>query len=1027
MNTRTITTSEENTEESIIQAISDFIMRICSLERYVEIKRQALSDKKDFEPYVAFQRLCRVGSLGIDQATIVKFLNSNRISMHPRRVLAMVNHYDTDGTGVLSYKEFLEVVLPKEHPDLRSYVTQRECYEMKQEDMMSFATEKAMAVLFNWEIKLLEDTLPQMEELQRLGLDCSRIIEIIDGSPEGNLNFNNLQKFLNHAGFMPYDSEIISFLRRVDRDDDGVITTPELGRFLERFVMSQAPAFQIAHHAQPHENTVVSTTNFEFDYAPGIPMNLTTQSHSQYDTINTKALDGSMAINMLPLGSANHSVNHIGNSYSLIQQNQIEASILNTYDTAPAQPPQMHIDSVENTPTPVMNKRMDSTRYIRMSHHKSMTPETDIQVSTPPPQLPVQQQKTLSPSPVSNGFGGRETVIYRRKDFNRVFESPSPLKKVEQRVYDSPSSIDEINYPPRQYLRTPTAKFNKQMTLNTENPHHYNSFGINNLERRVPEIVEQKSPIQIREKENIDYSQMHNYQLPTAQKSNNKSTTKSTLDTPNGGMRRGISRVQALLKRSRFDYKASEYQGKYNKDLSSGSQVHIPKSYNYEQNQKNSHSRAKQPIVAPVHQPVIVDPHGGEILSANQSTQKDEPYSSRRIGINGIQKKNNSLRKRNQEEGAKPLERSVSRLQKSRDEQRMNLLSKVRKSSKKVEIYKNQPNQNNHISNTTPISQRRPSSILNSPYNQNKATLNCSILGSTPQGYGSISSNRKLQVPNYSRGKEPGNTPSSSSKDTQRCSKSRKRKRYQSNEYKNHSSRKSGSKSRTRQGSKRQHRRFLSKFSVLIYQEKLLEELRVSLSSRSDFNIRSAFSVLFKDCQNNQQISFEDFRLFIHQLNLAFIDSRALVELFSSLEDTNNRRMGSGFNLFMDLLLPANKSYAARLQNSILDLQQSSSVSNESFELIKKIVQQIFECKRILKESKLYFKQKNLDFHRIFDKIDSQRKGYLIKDDFLKFLKEGIPEFREGGFQEVNIFTQKCDLDNDGKVTFKDFYMFFSL
>lgn len=34
---------------------------------------------------------------------------------------------------------------------------------------------------------------------------------------------------------MPYDSEIISFLRRVDRDDDGVITGEEFNNFLHLF------------------------------------------------------------------------------------------------------------------------------------------------------------------------------------------------------------------------------------------------------------------------------------------------------------------------------------------------------------------------------------------------------------------------------------------------------------------------------------------------------------------------------------------------------------------------------------------------------------------------------------------------------------------------------------------------------------------------------------------------------------------------------------------------------------------------
>ena len=43
-----------NKEQVKRSAISNFIMRICSLERYIEVNRQILCDKEDFEPYVAF-------------------------------------------------------------------------------------------------------------------------------------------------------------------------------------------------------------------------------------------------------------------------------------------------------------------------------------------------------------------------------------------------------------------------------------------------------------------------------------------------------------------------------------------------------------------------------------------------------------------------------------------------------------------------------------------------------------------------------------------------------------------------------------------------------------------------------------------------------------------------------------------------------------------------------------------------------------------------------------------------------------
>lgn len=69
-------------------------------------------------------------------------------------------------------------------------------------------------------------------------------MEIVDGDARGSLNFNNIQQMLLKAGYAPLDSEIISFLRRIDRDDDGVISALELSRFLEQFNIARAMSIQ---------------------------------------------------------------------------------------------------------------------------------------------------------------------------------------------------------------------------------------------------------------------------------------------------------------------------------------------------------------------------------------------------------------------------------------------------------------------------------------------------------------------------------------------------------------------------------------------------------------------------------------------------------------------------------------------------------------------------------------------------------------------------------------------------------------
>lgn len=100
---------------------------------------------------------------------------------------------------------------------------------------MSYETEAAMAVLFEREVSIFAETIAQKEELDNLALSGHKMVEMIDGSDTGSLNFNNVQKFLHSSGLMPYDSEIIAFLRRVDRDDDGVISGEEMNNFMQLF------------------------------------------------------------------------------------------------------------------------------------------------------------------------------------------------------------------------------------------------------------------------------------------------------------------------------------------------------------------------------------------------------------------------------------------------------------------------------------------------------------------------------------------------------------------------------------------------------------------------------------------------------------------------------------------------------------------------------------------------------------------------------------------------------------------------
>ena len=659
----TIITTIENTEEAIISAISDFIMKMCSLERYVEIKRQALSDKNDFEPYVAFQRLCRVGSQGITHDSLCRFLNENRFLAHSKRALAMIIHYDSDQDGVLCYKEFLEVVLPKEHPDLRAYVTQRECYEISVQDQMSFTTEKAMAVLFDLEMKILEDSLPQIEELQRLGLDCARIVEIIDGSPEGNLNFNNIQKFLNHAGFMPYDSEIIAFLRRIDRDDDGVICTPELGRFIDKFEIIQAPIYKTVHQIA----------------VPEVVTELQAHHSHAYDYGKYRPIENTV----------------VHNQVSYMKPEHIQTSV------------------VLNSPINNVNTGQYS-KYARNSHNRTFT--------TTPPKIPPQVVH------VENNFDqfvGKQTMVHRKQEFNRVFESPlSSQGDFEEAEYgfESPSSPDIIHYPPREVLK-PINTFNmqhQQIVQLDQNEENFNQSKVHHhITQNNPPILPSvkisetvSHPIQIRASnrnglgsESISPQNMH-HKVYQQQTDINLLSTTNTLMTTHKPivdgpiLNRKVSRVTAMLEKSTFDFRRSAVKHNIENgpnlighDVNNFSEGNYSYGINHNQglNQSNLGYVNNQPVLAPVYRQAIHDPHFSEIQSANISSginqQKD--LDKQQNNLNWIERTPNKRQSAPTEilqhsNIDRALELSVSRLKGEKNSRRDEILNMVRNSNNKA-------------------------------------------------------------------------------------------------------------------------------------------------------------------------------------------------------------------------------------------------------------------------------------------------------------------------------------------------------
>ena len=90
-------------------------------ELSIEALRQSLSSLLEFEPYSAFLRLDRHNKKCINSHDIWIFLQENQRSQYLQKDCDFIlNYFDIDKDGALSYAEFMQLVLPCDNLLLRS-------------------------------------------------------------------------------------------------------------------------------------------------------------------------------------------------------------------------------------------------------------------------------------------------------------------------------------------------------------------------------------------------------------------------------------------------------------------------------------------------------------------------------------------------------------------------------------------------------------------------------------------------------------------------------------------------------------------------------------------------------------------------------------------------------------------------------------------------------------------------------------------------------------------------------------------
>lgn len=160
----------------------------------------------------------------------------------------MMQFYDVDGSGQISYEEFMKFCLPIDDKDLRSDCCQRKTYkvDIKHGKKLYPAVEKALSEYMEREINIHL----KMEMLKRaLGLcpdwNTKAAFNIIDSQRQGYVSHPQIYSFLNANGHDASDAELISIVRRIDGSGNGAIDYEEFCLVCEPIILKMTDIIEV--------------------------------------------------------------------------------------------------------------------------------------------------------------------------------------------------------------------------------------------------------------------------------------------------------------------------------------------------------------------------------------------------------------------------------------------------------------------------------------------------------------------------------------------------------------------------------------------------------------------------------------------------------------------------------------------------------------------------------------------------------------------------------------------------------------
>ena len=204
--------------------ICQILMELAECERSVEITRRVLMDSAEFDPFLIFKKLDIENNNYISPKDLINYMSLKNINIFLEEAMFIIFFYDKDLDGLLSYDEFLNLILSKNPKALNN----KKDISFIKKNEISYKIEFSFTKLIEKEIKLVQK---MMNYLNILKCDLHEIYHQMKSININCITKESLKNYLEKNNVSFLDSDLNFIFNRLDINKDGKIDYKEFHSF----------------------------------------------------------------------------------------------------------------------------------------------------------------------------------------------------------------------------------------------------------------------------------------------------------------------------------------------------------------------------------------------------------------------------------------------------------------------------------------------------------------------------------------------------------------------------------------------------------------------------------------------------------------------------------------------------------------------------------------------------------------------------------------------------------------------------